>query len=367
MTIPLSKNAPIFQLHALADDFDEIFRDNIRWTHRVAGTWRSRVLQTHGTPMLYSGLWATSYTAEAMLAILQGAGAGAVDLFRLGESFREPSAGAFGSDALRVISLVPPGAVSKGVRSLLMLRAGAVRGANRSCTAVSAHKAILLSGRNLMAPSYVSIQKLAPGHNVAELLFSNSFKGVWLHEVVSAAKRSGIPIRRLGWGDTLAHIAAEARRGEPILFQIELLISNRVESHVMTAFLSPNGVRFMDQHADILRLMPDGSLAGKLARNKSSQARLIRSACATFCRRQKCSPPSVPPRLWPAPFNTAHLAEAYEEILQWEVSTLRSITSIRKLLAWLSRSSARKPVVSALTTHGKSRQRLAPELKCRQS
>lgn len=274
-----------YRIHSIADGFDELVRDNNRFLARGLASQRAAAMRAYGPSALYTGIHVGTKSGEALLWLLQGAGQGLVDIARIGESIREPSLGAFGSDVLRVLSFVPAGSATKAGKAVLFRRAKLVPGGPMSCAATSSLKATILSGRRVLHPSFVSLRQLLPGGTTVADALSPSFSGMHFQELLTGLQRIGVGFTQAGHGGTLANVAnAVQNAAGPIIFRINWVGTANIPggSHLMTAYMTPRGVRFLDQFGDAWQLTANGSLRNMMPTALGRQHNVVEYAAANI-------------------------------------------------------------------------------------
>lgn len=132
----------MFGLEAYAKLFDKIHEENRRSLNIEFQGWINDIYRSEGENWRFYGAAATAAAADAIYAFAGGAGAGLVDLLRLGDGVASGTLKGFGQDGLRLITLV--GGVFRVVRVGM---ATIEIGGDMSCVVSSSTKAGILSGR----------------------------------------------------------------------------------------------------------------------------------------------------------------------------------------------------------------------------
>jgi len=98
-------------LHEISQGFDKMVADNNQWLDQRA---KNQIDSTNNKFVKYNLIVSTGIS-NTFLKVLQGQGAGLVDIFQMGEFARNPTPGSFFRDTLRTMAVVDAGGGFSGL------------------------------------------------------------------------------------------------------------------------------------------------------------------------------------------------------------------------------------------------------------
>lgn len=247
------------QFVPLADAFDELAEDNVRWLQLQHQNAQAELPQdTTLQKLVYGSVYLNNEVAETSVKVLNAFGSGLADLLRFGESVRDDfSLANVAKDGLRVVSVLPVGKIGQLAR---LKWAQMVPGGPMSCALTGATKSMVLTGRTSPRSIYALLDDLVQARTPwldHRWALSKHFTGEYVQTLVGALRQAGVKGK---WvlGESLAGFQRIAQRiREPLIIEMRWTGGG---GHVMTAYNTPKGVRFMDQFGDAWKLLDDGSL-----------------------------------------------------------------------------------------------------------
>jgi hypothetical protein len=134
-------------LHEMSQEFDKMVADNNQWLDQRA---KNQIDSTNNKFMKYNLIVSTKIS-NTFLKVLQGQGAGLVDVFQMGEFARNPSFGSLFRDTLRTTAVVDAGAglAGLGKRFTVYTNRLIVSGGPMSCFFTSQAQAVNMSGQRI--------------------------------------------------------------------------------------------------------------------------------------------------------------------------------------------------------------------------
>lgn len=212
------------------DELDEMY---YHYNGEVARRFGAGDRRTRNFLILTTTLYGL-YTASQLV------GQGFVDLLRVGESAKDPTAGNLLQDGLRVVSLAAPAFKAFRLGGAVGVSGG---GYLNSCGATATAVAARLSGTKLVMrlKDFQSVLKLPISPKSAE------FPGVTLAQIAQALNDIGAKtIHRTikSWQDVEAML--DLKKG-PVVFVVKLVINGSKENHAMAAFRVMGETSIADQ------------------------------------------------------------------------------------------------------------------------
>jgi hypothetical protein len=228
-------------LAAVADAYDAWVKQRYVEIDEMYYFANTEVARRHGANSLQSKFFlGLSTTVYGLYMASQMVGQGFVDLLRVGETLKNPTAGNIAQDGLRLVSLAAP--VFKVAR---LAGAAGVSGGNyaSSCGATATTFAARLSATKL-------VMRLKDFQSALKLPMSPTdpaFAGVTMAEIAEALDAIGAKtIHRVmkGWADVEAML--DLAKG-PVVFVIEFMDQGTLTRHAMAAFRVAGETTIADQ------------------------------------------------------------------------------------------------------------------------
>jgi hypothetical protein len=234
----------------MANDFDKMREDNMKFYRTHAQAWVDSVYKEYGDEGLgaiatYSVAFFAS-TGDVLLDFVQGVGAATfIDPLRLGEGVKKGTAAGYVEDGLRVIGVVG-GAVKVLKFGKFALAAGELRGGVMSCTSSSGAKALIQAGIKSMP----TVEEVAKGTGAGTSIRLPTYPGAFIADVVPNLVKAGATVEKsniTAVGDVMKLV--NQNKG-PVLFSVEWPAGG---GHTMMAYrpFFGSGIRLADQFGNL--------------------------------------------------------------------------------------------------------------------
>jgi hypothetical protein len=238
----------------LANDFDKMRADNMKFYRTHAQSWVDAVAKQYG----YDGVGALpTYTvalyaseADVLLDFVQGVGAATfIDPLRLGEGIKKGTVGGYVEDGLRVIGIVG-GAVKLLKFAKFAMAAGEVRGGWMSCTSSAGAKALIQAAIK-STPTVEEVARFTS--NISVRL--PSYPGAFIADIVPNLEKVGATVEKSTISGVKDVMKLVNQNKGPVLFSVEWPAIGNIPGggHTMMAYrpFFGSGIRLADQFGNL--------------------------------------------------------------------------------------------------------------------
>jgi hypothetical protein len=252
----------------LANDFDKMREDNMKFYRTHAQAWVDSVYKEYGDdgvgaiPTYTVALLAS--TGDVLLDFVQGVGASTfIDPLRLGEGVKKGTAGGYVEDSLRVIGVVG-GAVKLLKFGKFALAAGELRGGVMSCTSSSAAKALIQAE----IKSLPTVEEVAKGTSGGTSVLAPSYSGAFIKEIVPNLTKAsvGATVEQSQVSSVKEVVNLVNQNKGPVLFSVSWQAAGSAPggAHSMMAYrpFFGSGIRLADQFGNLHTLESVNTAAG---------------------------------------------------------------------------------------------------------
>jgi hypothetical protein len=254
----------------LANDFDKMRADNMKFYRTHAQAWVDSVFKEYGDEGLgaiptYTVALVAS-TGDVLLDFVQGVGASTfIDPLRLGEGVKKGTVGGYVEDGLRVIG-VAGGAVKLLKFGKFVFAAGELRGGIMSCTSSAGARALIQAE----IKSIPTVEEVAKGTAGGTSPVLPSYAGAFIKEIVPNLTKAGATVENskiTAVGDVVDLV--NENKG-PVLFSVRWPAVGNIPGggHSMMAYrpFFGSGIRLADQFGNLHTLESTNTSAGQVLR-----------------------------------------------------------------------------------------------------
>lgn len=254
----------------LANDFDKMREDNMKFYRTHAQAWVDSVYQKYGDEgpgaLATYGVAFIASTGDVLLDFVQGVGASTfIDPLRLGEGVKKGTAGGYLEDGLRVIGVVG-GAVKVLKFARFAVAAGELRGGVMSCTSSAGARALIQAE----ITSIPTVEEVAKGTSGGVSVLSPKYQGAWISQVVPNLTKAGATVENTQVSGVKDVMNLVNQNKGPVLFSVEWPSVANIPGggHTMMAYrpFFGSGIRLADQFGNLHSFEITNTPAGQVIR-----------------------------------------------------------------------------------------------------